>query len=122
MFVKIRVQLPVLKRLSPALQTGTANGFHLVLQTMNVTKYFPDIVKDRTEIIAVFGEAQLVRTLELGYELHGGSREDRLAAREWISMFLHEAVVREVLELNGMAARAKAISVRRDSARADSAR
>lgn len=63
---------------------------------MNATKYFPDIIRERTEIIAIFGEAQLVRTLDLGYELRGGSREDRLSAREWISMFLHEAVVREV--------------------------
>ena len=28
-------------------------------------------------------------------ELKGGSREDRSAAKEWISMFMHEAVVKE---------------------------
>jgi hypothetical protein len=27
--------------------------------------------------------------------LEGGSKEDRLAAHEWISMFLNDAVVRE---------------------------
>jgi len=27
-------------------------------------------------------------------ELHGGSKEDRLAAHEWNSLFWHEAVVR----------------------------
>jgi hypothetical protein len=28
-------------------------------------------------------------------ELRGGSKEDKLAAQEWISLFWHEAVVRE---------------------------
>jgi hypothetical protein len=28
-------------------------------------------------------------------ELEGGSKEDRIAAREWISMFLNDAVVGE---------------------------
>jgi hypothetical protein len=28
--------------------------------------------------------------------LKGGSKEDRIAAREWISMFLDDAVVRDM--------------------------
>jgi hypothetical protein len=28
-------------------------------------------------------------------ELHDGSKDDRIAAREWISLFMHEAVVQE---------------------------
>ncbi len=62
---------------------------------MRIRAYLPDL-RDRVEVIATFGRAQLVRTLELKYELRGGTREDRIAAREWISMFFHEAVVREV--------------------------
>jgi hypothetical protein len=47
----------------------------------------------------VFIEAPI--TFPTGYldektELRGGSKEDRLAAQEWISLFWHEAVVREV--------------------------
>ena len=29
-------------------------------------------------------------------ELKGGSKEDRIEAREWMSLFWHEAVVREM--------------------------
>jgi hypothetical protein len=51
---------------------------------------------DQGEVIASFGDAQLVRYLDGKCELRCGSKEDRLAAREWISMFWHEMVVREV--------------------------
>jgi hypothetical protein len=52
--------------------------------------------KDNGEVIAVFGHAQLVRYLDGKCELRRGSKEDRLAAKEWISMFWHEIVVKEV--------------------------
>ena len=45
--------------------------------------------------IARFGDAQLMRFLAGKMELRGGSDDDRTAAREWMSMFRHEAVVRE---------------------------
>jgi hypothetical protein len=48
------------------------------------------------EEIASFGQARLVKYLDGKYKLCGGSREDRLAAKEWISMFCHDIVVREV--------------------------
>jgi hypothetical protein len=63
---------------------------------MNATAYLPDIGNDEGEIIAFFGQAVLVRTLDLKFELRGGSHNDRLTAQEWISLFLHEAVVKEV--------------------------
>ena len=44
-------------------------------------------------VIAQFGGASLIRQRDGQWQLRGGSREDRLAAREWISLFLHEAVV-----------------------------
>jgi hypothetical protein len=44
-------------------------------------------------IVASFGDAELVKHFSGRYELHGGSPNDHGAAREWISLFLHEAVV-----------------------------
>jgi hypothetical protein len=38
----------------------------------------------------------LIKYLGGKLELEGGSKEDRQAADEWISMFLNDAVVREV--------------------------
>ena len=59
----------------------------------------PDLLskpfKDEGEVLARWGEAQLIKYLDGKAELRGGSKEDRLAAREWISLFWHEAVVRE---------------------------
>jgi hypothetical protein len=44
---------------------------------------------------AAFGEL-VTRHIDHGkVELKGGSKEDRLSAHEWISMFWHEAVVGE---------------------------
>ncbi len=62
---------------------------------MKIRDYLPEL-RDRVEVIAAFGTAQLVRTLDGKYELRGGTKADRTAAREWISLFFHEAVVREV--------------------------
>ena len=38
----------------------------------------------------------MIKYLDGKLELKGGSKEDRIEAREWISMFLNDAVVREV--------------------------
>jgi hypothetical protein len=57
-------------------------------------KFFP-LFKDEVELIAGWGEAELIRYLNGRVELRGGSKEDRLAAHEWVSLFWHEAVVRE---------------------------
>jgi hypothetical protein len=61
---------------------------------MKLSSYFPGF-KDRGELIASFGQARLVKYLDGKHELRGGSREDRQAVKEWISMFCHEVVVRE---------------------------
>ena len=55
-------------------------------------KYFPPF-RDEGEVVAAWGEARLIRYLNGKTELRGGSKEDRLAAQEWISLFWHEAVV-----------------------------
>jgi hypothetical protein len=44
-------------------------------------------------VIAYFGQARLVRRLDCKFELRGGSIEDHCAAKEWISLFMHEVVL-----------------------------
>jgi hypothetical protein len=58
------------------------------------SEYYPPF-RDEGELIASWGEARLIRYLDGKSELKGGTKEDRLAAHEWISLFWHEAVVRE---------------------------
>ena len=57
--------------------------------------FFPDF-KDEGELIASWGGAKLVKRLDGKLELVGGSKEEVGDAREWLSLFWHEAVVREV--------------------------
>jgi hypothetical protein len=44
------------------------------------------------QVIAQFGQAALIKQSNGTWQLKGGTKEDRLSAREWISLFLHEAV------------------------------
>jgi hypothetical protein len=48
------------------------------------------------EIVAVFGQARLVRRIDGRHELIGGSQADHFAAREWCSLFQHELVFSSV--------------------------
>jgi hypothetical protein len=59
------------------------------------SEYFPPF-KDEGEVMTSWGEARLINHLDGKLVLKGGSKEDRQAAHEWISMFLSDAVVREV--------------------------
>ena len=61
-----------------------------------ICQYLERLNLTEAEVIATFGEAKLVKTLKGKYELRGGSSQDRAQAREWISLFLHTAVAREV--------------------------
>ncbi len=63
---------------------------------MHVRNYLPVLTLRKGEVVATFGAARLIRTPEHKYELRGGSRADRTAAKEWISLFRHDVVVREV--------------------------
>ena len=45
------------------------------------------------ETVAYFGEARLIKRLDCRFELRGGRAEDHSAAKEWISLFMHEAVL-----------------------------
>ncbi len=44
------------------------------------------------ELVATFGRAQLVKRADGRFELRGGGPDERFEAREWASLFLHEAV------------------------------
>jgi hypothetical protein len=57
-------------------------------------KFFP-LFKDEGEVVAGWGEAELIKYLDGKTELRGGSEQDQAEAREWMSLFWHEAVVRE---------------------------
>jgi len=43
-------------------------------------------------VLMTFGSAQLLMDQKGRMEMRGGSRTDEIAAREWISLFMHEAV------------------------------
>ena len=47
------------------------------------------------ELVAAFGGPGCSGTRTCTYELRGGSGTDLAEAREWISLFFHEAVIRE---------------------------
>jgi hypothetical protein len=55
------------------------------------------------EVIASWGGAKLVKYLDGRVELKGGSKEDQMEAKEWISMFMHEVVVGESTRQEGCA-------------------
>ncbi len=61
-----------------------------------LNQYLERLNLAEAETIATFGGAKLVKTLNGKHELRGGSPRDRAQAREWISLFLHNAVVKEV--------------------------
>ena len=48
----------------------------------------PDNPTDRTELVALFGEAKIVRHLDGTLDIGGGSEEDHRQAQEWAQMFL----------------------------------
>ena len=48
----------------------------------------------REKLIANFGQAKLIRLPDGSTELRGGQAQDFTTAKEWISLFMHEAVLR----------------------------
>ena len=42
-------------------------------------------------MLAIFGQARLIRKLDGRLELRGGSEKDRAAAREWMHTFMRRA-------------------------------
>ncbi len=50
-------------------------------------------LKNDGRVIAQFGRARLVRRSDGGFEVMGGTISDHTDAKQWISLFLHEAAV-----------------------------
>ena len=61
---------------------------------MKIRHFFPPY-KDEGEVVASWGQAQLIKHLDGRTELRGGSDQDRAEAKGWMSLFWHEAVLRE---------------------------
>jgi hypothetical protein len=61
----------------------------------DMTHFIPEFKKSEGEVIASRGAAMLIKTLDGKYALVGGSKEDLVGAREWISLFLPSVVIRE---------------------------
>ena len=55
-------------------------------------RFFPNF-EDAGRVVASWGEARLIKYLDGKMELVGGCAGDRTQAKEWISMFCHEAMV-----------------------------
>lgn len=51
---------------------------------------------ERDEVVACFGQGRLVKRPDGRFEFRDGTAEDLAEAREWISMFLHEAIIGKV--------------------------
>ena len=82
----------------PHSRTASRRSYFFPLNNRNRAmngNIFPGF-KDEGEVIASWGEAKLVKFLDGRLELKGGSKEHHREAREWISLFGHEAVVREI--------------------------
>lgn len=56
------------------------------------SRYLDWLRLEEETLVASFGEARLVRKLDGELELKNASPNDRTRAKEWISLFMHEAV------------------------------
>jgi hypothetical protein len=52
----------------------------------------PESLWKRDEVIATFGQVQLIRTRDGKCQLKGGTKADRPKARKWVAMFVPEAL------------------------------
>lgn len=50
-----------------------------------------DWLRPEHTTLAMFGDARLVKHLNGKLELRGGTPADRIAAKEWCSLFMHNA-------------------------------
>ena len=46
------------------------------------------------QLITTFGNARLIRQADGTTTLRGGHVQDQTSAKEWVSLFMHEAVLR----------------------------
>jgi hypothetical protein len=52
-----------------------------------------DHIETNEPVIALFGRAKLVKKSHARFELIGGEQSDLTDAKEWISLFMHEAIL-----------------------------
>ena len=57
------------------------------MKKMKQSPFVRDNVR-QFEVVAVFGEAQIVKRLDGRLEILGGTDENRQKAREWIALFI----------------------------------
>ena len=60
---------------------------------MKMNVLIPETNETSDSTVLRFGDAELILRENGRHELVGGSRSDQIAAREYISFFLHEVVV-----------------------------
>jgi len=53
----------------------------------------PAIKSNRSYTVMLFGQAKLIQTPEGKLKLKGATRDERTEAKEFISLFMHEAVL-----------------------------
>ena len=66
---------------------------HLTHPRMKISQLLAYLRGRHRETLATFGGARLIKEADGKIRLLGGSRDDRAAAREWSSLFMHEVVV-----------------------------
>ena len=74
-----------------ATQPATGNPGRLNLAHTMKPNALARLVWDRGKLVASFGAARLIRHRDGRWDLSGGSPTDHAAAREWCSLFQHEA-------------------------------
>ncbi|MEI6192820.1 MAG: hypothetical protein WCS42_00650 [Verrucomicrobiota bacterium] len=53
----------------------------------------PVIKTNRSHTVMLFGQAKLIQTAEGKLKLKGATRDERTEAKEFISLFMHDAVL-----------------------------
>jgi hypothetical protein len=84
------------RRLDSGCPTATLN-----MWAMNMRNIENSTCMERGDSVAQFGNASLILQSDGKYRLDGGSRDDHAEAREWASLFLHEAVIHTFVGAEG---------------------
>ncbi len=51
-------------------------------------RYYNDIPRPREQLIAGFGDAQILKDLDGKLEIRGGTEQEKAEARDWMNQFL----------------------------------
>lgn len=78
-------------KMKPTTPSTTQKPGRLELKLFPTRSVLDRLEQDEGEIVASFGAAELIRHHDGRWELRGGSPGDRAEAREWCSVFQHDA-------------------------------